>query len=249
MGPTPIRLCVGRLGRSGESEPAIGAGLALSFASRVPGGCSTRRPARRCARPMPSIVGPYDPPFDPWNHQPTWLVPLAALNRRPTVLLAICACQHKRRWPVAELVERYGGRRMVQDLLVLALLEVRLGGLPAVRDRQVGAGKCRTFRRPRAVALHLEPRSRARQGGAARSTGGRYPVEGRTRPPASRFHTHGNAPFLPVAPVHHLGSIWASDKLPGDGRPRRPLAKRRPSCAPFFFPRRRSRPDRPSAFR
>jgi len=67
---------------------------------------------------MPSIVGPYDPPFDPWNHQPTWLVPLAALNRRPTVLLAICACQHKRRWPVAELVERYGGMRMVQDLWV-----------------------------------------------------------------------------------------------------------------------------------
>ena len=39
---------------------------------------------------MPSMVGPYDPPFDPWNRPPTWLVPLATLNRRPTVLLAIC---------------------------------------------------------------------------------------------------------------------------------------------------------------
>ena len=68
---------------------------------------------------MPSITGPYDPPFDPWNRPPTWLVPLAALNRRPTTMLVICkACQHKRRWPVGELVERYGGRRMVQDLWV-----------------------------------------------------------------------------------------------------------------------------------
>jgi len=68
---------------------------------------------------MPSILGPYEPPFNPRDRPPTWLVPLAALNHRPTTMLVICkACQHKRRWPVGELVERYGGRRMVQDLWV-----------------------------------------------------------------------------------------------------------------------------------
>ena len=62
---------------------------------------------------------PYDPPFDPRDRPPTWLVPLAALNHRPTTMLVMCkACQHKRRWPVGELVERYGGRRVVQDLWV-----------------------------------------------------------------------------------------------------------------------------------
>jgi len=68
---------------------------------------------------MANIVGAYEVPFDPWDRPPTWLVPLAALNHRPTVLLAICkACQHKRRRPIAELVKRYGGRRMVQDLWI-----------------------------------------------------------------------------------------------------------------------------------
>jgi hypothetical protein len=66
---------------------------------------------------MPSITGPCEPPFDPSDRPPTWLVPLAALNHRPTTMLVICkACQHKRRWPVGELVERYGGLRMVQEL-------------------------------------------------------------------------------------------------------------------------------------
>jgi len=37
---------------------------------------------------MPSMIGPYDPPFDPWNCPPTRLVLPAALIRRPTVLLA-----------------------------------------------------------------------------------------------------------------------------------------------------------------
>ena len=55
---------------------------------------------------MPSILGPYEPPFNPRDRPPTWLVPLAALNHRPTTMLVICkACQHKRRWPVGELVE------------------------------------------------------------------------------------------------------------------------------------------------
>ena len=68
---------------------------------------STLRNGRRYARPMPGMVGPYDPPFDPRDRSPTWLVPLVVLNRRPTVLLAICkARQHMRRWPVGEFVER-----------------------------------------------------------------------------------------------------------------------------------------------
>ena len=36
-----------------------------------------------------------------------------------TTPLVICkSCQHKRRWLVAELVKRFGGCRMVQDLWV-----------------------------------------------------------------------------------------------------------------------------------
>ena len=45
--------------------------------------------ARRYAVAMPSIAGPYEPPFDPRDRPPTWLVPLAALNRRPTTMLVI----------------------------------------------------------------------------------------------------------------------------------------------------------------
>ena len=99
---------------------------------------------------MPDITGAYEPPFDPRDRPPTWLVPLAALNRRPTVLLAICkACQHKRRWPVAELVERYGGRRMVQDLWVRWRMRVRRSS--AVRDR--GRGRELIFGRRLTVAI------------------------------------------------------------------------------------------------
>ena len=31
---------------------------------------------------MPSITRPYEPPFDPHDRPPTWMVPLAALNHR-----------------------------------------------------------------------------------------------------------------------------------------------------------------------
>ena len=68
---------------------------------------------------MSNITDPYDPPFDPWNRPPTWLVPLAAVRREATVLGVICkGCSRRRRWPVDELIERYGGMRLVQDLWV-----------------------------------------------------------------------------------------------------------------------------------
>ena len=68
---------------------------------------------------MPSMIGPYDPPFDPWNRPPTWLVPLAAVRREATMLGVICkGCGRRRRWPVDELIDRYGGKRFVQDLWV-----------------------------------------------------------------------------------------------------------------------------------
>jgi len=67
------------------------------------------------------MIGPYDPPFDPWNRPPTRLVLPAALIRRPTVLLAKSArpASTSAAGLSARLVERYGGRRMVQDLWIL----------------------------------------------------------------------------------------------------------------------------------
>ena len=63
------------------------------------------------------MIGPYHPPFDPRNRPPTWVVPLAAVRRKTEVLGVICkGCNRRRRWPVDELIERYGGRRLVQDL-------------------------------------------------------------------------------------------------------------------------------------
>jgi len=44
---------------------------------------------------MPSIVGPHEPPFDPWDRPPTWLVPRVALNRRPTVLGRLPALRYR----------------------------------------------------------------------------------------------------------------------------------------------------------
>jgi len=39
---------------------------------------------------MPSITGPYEPPFDPRDRPPTWLVPLAAVRREAQLLGVIC---------------------------------------------------------------------------------------------------------------------------------------------------------------
>src|SRR6266403_1881046 len=108
---------------------------------------------------MPSITGAYEPPFDRSDRPPTWLVPLASLNHRPTTMLVICkACQHKRRWPVGELVERYGRRRMVQDLWVRWRCS-RCGSadcLPCVVDparrRRQYSGEGMTMARNQAVA-------------------------------------------------------------------------------------------------
>src|SRR5438270_64004 len=62
---------------------------------------------------MASIVGPYDPPFDPWDRPPTWLVPLCAVRREAKVLGVICKGYGRRRWwLVDELIEHYGARRM-----------------------------------------------------------------------------------------------------------------------------------------
>ena len=63
-------------------------------------------------------------------------------------------CQHKRRWPVGELVERYGGGRMVQDLCGAAR----------------GAGRtaaCRARLKPVAYARSLGERMRRPAKGAA----------------------------------------------------------------------------------
>ena len=71
---------------------------------------------------MPNVIGASESPFNPRDRP--WLVPLAALNHRATTMLVICkACQHKRRWP--------DGAGPVDPL---ALLQVRLGGLPALHD-------------------------------------------------------------------------------------------------------------------
>ena len=68
---------------------------------------------------MPSITGPYEPPFDPRDRPPIWLVPLAAVRREAYILGAICKrCGRRRRWPIEELIERYGGKRFVRDLWV-----------------------------------------------------------------------------------------------------------------------------------
>jgi hypothetical protein len=66
---------------------------------------------------MPNITSPYEAPFEPSHRPPTWLIPLGHV--REATLVVLCkGCQHKRRWPVADLVERYGRRRFVQDLWV-----------------------------------------------------------------------------------------------------------------------------------
>jgi hypothetical protein len=68
---------------------------------------------------MPSIVGPYEPPFDPQQQPDTWQLPPAAVRREARVLGVVCKrCQRKRRWPVEELVARYGGQRLVRDLWI-----------------------------------------------------------------------------------------------------------------------------------
>jgi hypothetical protein len=121
-GEVPQSIAERRLGDAQEASRTIGepgADLSAHSPARRIGRRSTRRLGRGYAAVMPSITGSYEPPFDPRDRPPTWWVPLAALNNRPTTMLVICqACQHKRRWPVGELVERYGGRRMVQDLWI-----------------------------------------------------------------------------------------------------------------------------------
>src|SRR5262249_22063621 len=79
-------------------------------------------PAPRAARSRPcrtTTAAPYELPFDPKDRPPTWLVPLAAVRRSASILGVICkGCGRRRRWPVDELIERYGARRMVQDLWI-----------------------------------------------------------------------------------------------------------------------------------
>jgi hypothetical protein len=66
--------------------------------------------------------------------------PLGALNHRSTTMLVICkAREHKRHWSVGEsrrAVRRPPARAGPVD--PLALLEVRLGGLPAMREIEAG---------------------------------------------------------------------------------------------------------------
>ena len=66
---------------------------------------------------MPSIVGPYEPPFDRWQRPDTWELPLVAVRRHAQVVGVICkSCQRRRRWPVDELIQRYGDNRLIGDL-------------------------------------------------------------------------------------------------------------------------------------
>jgi hypothetical protein len=68
---------------------------------------------------MPSIVGPYVPPFDPRDRPPIWRVPLGSLERRAVALLVICnGCTRRRRWPSASWWRAYGAAREVQDLCI-----------------------------------------------------------------------------------------------------------------------------------
>jgi len=73
-----------------HTNASVGASPMLPPPGRARIGALDSPTRRRYARPMPSMIGPYDPPFDPWNRPPTWLVPLAALNHRPTTMLVIC---------------------------------------------------------------------------------------------------------------------------------------------------------------
>jgi RNase P subunit RPR2 len=58
-------------------------------------------------------------PFDPRCRLPTWEVPLRQVSGAAAVLVVFCkGCQHRRRWPVSDLVARYGERRLVQDLWI-----------------------------------------------------------------------------------------------------------------------------------